>query len=222
MKWLSILLLLACSAKSNDPQPVEPPMVETVLVSTTDTKAIAACKSTAPIRGICWGTSPNPDKNDSWAEDDTVVFTVEARKEYYIRAFATNGAGTVYGKDIKFLSICHSDIGGVVQYSTVVQTTLGDPCDLVTGETIFVDHGDGIYSVGDASFGLYGCAWGYGPATGITLEDTCGKLKFFGSDQYGITYSVTIISRTPTALVIQWANDFGDSGISTLQRPDGW
>ena len=60
--------------------------------------------ATVTDRGICWSTSPNPTLNDSYtsAGTDTGSFTADLTNlnvgtTYYIRAYATNSAGTVYG-----------------------------------------------------------------------------------------------------------------------------
>ncbi|MFA8433533.1 MAG: choice-of-anchor D domain-containing protein [Marinifilaceae bacterium] len=61
--------------------------------------------------GVCWSTSENPttanSKDDKGAASATGEFTasitgVSARTTYYVRAFATNDAGTVYGNQVSF------------------------------------------------------------------------------------------------------------------------
>lgn len=59
--------------------------------------------------GICWGTSHNPTINDSHISDgsDTGVFFCDmtglsAGTTYYVRAYAINGAGVVYGQEESF------------------------------------------------------------------------------------------------------------------------
>lgn len=216
MKWLSILLLIACSTRSNDPQPIQPPTVETILISFNDTLAIVRCKSSSPLHGICWG-APNPTKANNWADGDTVEINTVPRKEYSVRAYAQNGAGTFYGETIKFKAICPSDLGGIINYTTQLLSTDGPlTCPVpITGTTTLTDKGDGIYLIGDASFGVYACAWGDSPAVGVSLQDTCGKLEFIGKDQYGLIFTMTVISKNP--LIIQWGNNYGDSGITTIQ-----
>ena len=60
-------------------------------------------------RGICFSTSPNPTLNDSkaLATGTTGAFTchltgLTANTFYYVRAFATNSAGTTYGNEWRY------------------------------------------------------------------------------------------------------------------------
>ena len=60
-------------------------------------------------RGVCWSTSHNPDLNDSCITTGSGVgkFTSNIsglfpNRQYYLRAYATNEAGTGYGNQINF------------------------------------------------------------------------------------------------------------------------
>ena len=60
-------------------------------------------------KGICWSTSENPTINDNKTNDGdgTGSFTseltdLEPNTIYYVRAYATNLAGTAYGKQVSF------------------------------------------------------------------------------------------------------------------------
>ena len=60
--------------------------------------------SPVTARGVCWSTSPNPTISDSLTVDSSGVgsFTslitgLQPNTHYYVRAYATNSAGTVYG-----------------------------------------------------------------------------------------------------------------------------
>jgi hypothetical protein len=121
---------------------------------------------------------------------------------------------------------CPSDLGGTYSYSTIV-TAVGAGGNLgacprpVTGTGTLTDRGGGVYAVSDASFGQYGCAWGDNPATGVTIIDVCETITTGGSDQYGLVYEFVIISNDGTNLVINWSNNYGDAGRTTLTRTDG-
>ena len=63
-------------------------------------------------KGVCWGTSPNPTVEDSHTTDGdgTGLFASELAglsqgTTYYIRAYATNFAGTAYGEELSFTTL---------------------------------------------------------------------------------------------------------------------
>ena len=60
-------------------------------------------------RGICWATHPNPTRDDYFTTDGsgTGDFTsllsgLLPVENYYVRAYATNGMGTMYGEQFNF------------------------------------------------------------------------------------------------------------------------
>ncbi len=64
-------------------------------------------------RGICWSTSPNPTISDSHSSNGTGTgsFTSQLTglspcSTYYVRAYATNSAGTAYGESVSFCTFC--------------------------------------------------------------------------------------------------------------------
>ena len=67
---------------------------------------------TVTERGICWSTSHNPTTNGSHASNGTGPgsFTVNMTgltpgTTYYVRAYATNSAGTAYGSEVSFTTV---------------------------------------------------------------------------------------------------------------------
>jgi hypothetical protein len=127
--------------------------------------------------------------------------------------------------------VCPSDIGGKIHYSTTnITGSVADGADPsncgtgVTGDTEFtpVEGAVGQYEVGDITFGQYDCAWGDTPAIGVTLNESCGLLSLTGGDQYGLKYTIEFVSNNGTELVLNWKNNFGDGGTTTLTREGGW
>ena len=115
-------------------QATEPPIVATVETSPVTSVGLTTAESggnvtddgAAPVteRGVCWGTSPNPVSTGSHTSDGTgsgtFVSNLTGLSEgtlYYVRAYATNSAGTGYGNEIS-LTTSISDIDGNI-YTTV-------------------------------------------------------------------------------------------------------
>ncbi|MBR6272954.1 MAG: hypothetical protein IKR29_05210 [Bacteroidales bacterium] len=76
--------------------------------------------ATVTTRGICWSTTQNPTINDSHTTDGTGTgnFTssmtgLTANTTYYVRAYATNSAGTAYGEQVNFTTLPNGIPGDV-------------------------------------------------------------------------------------------------------------
>ncbi len=64
-------------------------------------------------RGVCWGTAADPTINDMYIPDESGTgsfnFSIDlillaSNTTYYVRAYATNGAGTAYGNQVSFIT----------------------------------------------------------------------------------------------------------------------
>ncbi|MBQ6155573.1 MAG: choice-of-anchor J domain-containing protein [Bacteroidales bacterium] len=65
--------------------------------------------ATVTVRGVCWSTSQNPTLSDSYTTDgngtgafNSSITGLTANTTYYVRAYATNSAGTAYGSEQSF------------------------------------------------------------------------------------------------------------------------
>ncbi len=72
-------------------------------------------------QGLCWGLNPEPDitgsKTSSFTES---IQGLTENTVYYVRAYATNAAGTAYGSDVMFNSgyeLGTEALGGIVFYN---------------------------------------------------------------------------------------------------------
>ncbi len=111
------------------------PMVTTNSVSSiTSTSVTCGGQVTnnggAPVTacGVCWNTSPNPSLNNNlgFTNDNSgtgsfvsSITGLTDNTTYYVRAYATNSAGTAYGAEKTFTTLC-----GTVNVSITGNTTI--------------------------------------------------------------------------------------------------
>lgn len=151
------LTILSCS-KSPDPLPVAPPAPGTGITVITQTAfqitanaaqsggTITLISGGAPIivRGICWGTSPNPTTANSKTNEGSVpgqfyslMTGLSLATTYYVRAYATNSIGTTYGNEVNFTTL-PSIIPPRVATTAITSLT---PYTTVCGGSILLDGG---------------------------------------------------------------------------------
>lgn len=79
--------------------------------------------------GVCWNTTGNPTIADSRTTDGAVATTgaftsnitgLRSGTDYYVRAYATNAAGTSYGNQVFFISAGRLDTGKPSSYKVTV------------------------------------------------------------------------------------------------------
>ena len=93
-------------------------MVSTANISNI-TRTSATCGGTVAkygnldiiARGVCWSTSPNPTIANNKTNDGTStgfytsnITNLSGSTKYYVRAYATNSIGTVYGEEKSFIT----------------------------------------------------------------------------------------------------------------------
>ncbi len=113
-----------------------PPTITTTAISTITVSSASSGGSissdgggTITARGVCWGTTPGPTISNNKTTDGTgtgsfisLISGLSPGTKYYVRAYATNSAGTSYGLEASFTTISAgsvTDIDGNV-YSTVI------------------------------------------------------------------------------------------------------
>jgi hypothetical protein len=75
----------------------------------------------------------------------------------------------------------------------------------------------GQYTISDASFGVFACAWGdTPPGGGVRFNDSCNRIFFSGTDKYGDSYTIRLVSNDRTRLTFDWVNSYGDGGRTVL------
>jgi gingipain R len=152
--------------------PAVAPTVTTTAISAIDkTTATGGGNVTADggaivtARGICWSTSQNPTVSGSHTTDGTGTgsFTssmtgLTANTTYYVRAYATNSAGTAYGEELSFTTLpdgIPGDVDGngtLTMYDAVLILRHSTGGNQLTGQALLnADlNGDGNVTMYDA------------------------------------------------------------------------
>ena len=183
--------------------------------ATTGGNVISSGGGIVSARGVCWGTEQNPTIDDNYSSGGqgagtfTIIITgLSPATTYYVRAYATNSVGTVYGEEWSFTTtvpedtVCPqsvTDIDGNT-YSTV---RIGGQCWMRENlrTTKYADGSSVIYG-NDYYSNSMGC-WYY-PNNDSTNKQAYGLLYNWPAVMHGMTSS----DATPS----------GVQGIC----PEGW
>ncbi|MEI6822948.1 MAG: fibrobacter succinogenes major paralogous domain-containing protein [Bacteroidota bacterium] len=143
--------------------------------------------ATISVRGVCWNTSPNPTITNNITTDSsgTGIYSssitgLSPVTTYYIRAYASNSAGTNYGNEINFTTLDPSKVYDIDmnKYDTVhIGTQVWIEQNL---KTTHYRNGDSIPNVTDNTAWatlLTGAYCNYNNDTNITF--TYGRLYNF-------------------------------------------
>ena len=115
---LSALIIMIIFFLSCEEKPTSPVITTSNVSEITTTTAVSGGVITddggASIisKGICWNTSDNPttDNSSTTETGESTSFTstltdLSPKTLYYVRAYATNSAGTGYGKSVSFTTL---------------------------------------------------------------------------------------------------------------------
>jgi len=148
--------------------------------------------SSVTARGVCWSTSSNPMTSDSHTTDGsgTGSFTsningLTANTPYYVRAYATNSAGTSYGNQVGFTTT------GSITAPTVTTDTITN----ITQTT--ATGGGNVTSQGSSSVTARGVCWSTSsnPSTSDTHTTDGSGTGSFTSNISGLTASTPYYVR---------------------------
>jgi uncharacterized protein (TIGR02145 family) len=183
------------SFTSCEDDPTAPYVTTTNVTAITPSTALSGGNVTSDggaevsAKGVCWNTSGNPGVTDNKTSDGTGKgsFTSNltgliAGTTYYLRAYATNSAGTAYGNEISFRTSQQiTDIDGnvynvvtigtqdwLVENLKVTHYRNGDPIPNVTLDTEWELLSDGAYCNYDNSLAngtVYGRLYNWYAAT---------------------------------------------------------
>jgi uncharacterized protein (TIGR02145 family) len=153
-------------------------------------------------RGVCWSTSPGPTTANSITSDGTgtgiftsAITALTPGITYYVRAYATNNAGTFYGNEVNFKTICNGpappgpitgntnvapNATGVAYFISAIPGAIGYTWTVPAGATI--TSGQGTTSI-IVNFGTNG------GNVSVRSENSCGISKY--TDLYITTTSIS-------------------------------
>jgi uncharacterized protein (TIGR02145 family) len=168
-----LILSTSCKKKDNNPTPAGPVPVLTTNAVGNITPTSATCGgnitndggSTVIARGVCWSTGQMPTISDFKTTDGTGAgsFTssltgLSVDNIYYVRAYATNNAGTGYGSAMSFSTQIITDIDGNYYHAVTIGTQVwlvenlkvtryrnGNPIPNVTGDVNWSGLTSGAY-----------------------------------------------------------------------------
>jgi uncharacterized protein (TIGR02145 family) len=134
---MGIVLLLTSSCKKQTDQGTSPVLITKILSALKPTTVNGggnitdAGGATITARGVCWSTTQNPTIADSKTSDGTgtgsftsIITGLTATTTYYVKAYATNSAGTGYGNEMSFKTFTGevSDADGNVYNTMTIGT----------------------------------------------------------------------------------------------------
>jgi hypothetical protein len=176
--------------------PALPTVTTTAVTSPTATSGITGGNvtnigsSSVTARGVCWSINPNPTVTDSKTTNSSgpgifasTVTGLISGTTYYIRAYATNGAGTAYGNEITYFPL------GLPIVETL-PATLITGTSAQSGGSIISDGGSAVAGV--SSIMSYGVCWNQTGSPTIASHTGITNDYFLGI----FAYTSTIASLT--------------------------
>ena len=175
-----------------------PTVITTTITNITQTSATSGGEVTAdggsPVtaRGICWSIYANPTLSDSNTTNGSGLGSfvsqmdgLEEDTKYYVRAYATNNAGTSYGNENSFTT----------GQTTTSPTVITDDITNITQTT--ATSGGNVTSDGGASVTVRGVCWStsQNPTTADNLTTDGSGIGTFTSSLTGLTAYTTYYVR---------------------------
>ncbi|MDP4819438.1 MAG: formylglycine-generating enzyme family protein, partial [Saprospiraceae bacterium] len=205
--------------------PGTPDLTTTALTSITDSSAVGGGNITTnngaavTARGVVWNTSGNPTLSDNKTTDGTgsgaftsTLTDLDPGTTYYVRAYATNSAGTGYGNVRSFTT------------DSILATVLTTPLASLTDSSVV--SGGNVTLNGGSTVTARGVVWSTSPnptivdskttdgtgmgtftsqVTGLNFE-TRYYLRAYATNGVGTAYGAEIEFTTPSGLpVVQTA-----------------
>ena len=155
-----ILTIVSCDKATDPPQASIPVLTTTEVTGITSSSVTSGGniasdgRAVITARGVCWSTNSNPTINDNITSDGTgtgnftsTITGLTSNTTYYVRAYATNSAGTGYGNSISFATTSSTNTIGVPLLTTTEVTGITSS-SATSGGNITSDGGAAITARG--------------------------------------------------------------------------
>jgi uncharacterized protein (TIGR02145 family) len=145
--------------------------------------------ATVTARGVCWSISPNPTTDNSRTTDGTgpgsftsTLFDLQSSATYYVRAYATNSAGTGYGTE-KIFTMGTAPTVTTTDVTSITSTTSAS--------------GGNVTASGGSAVTARGVCWSTstGPTTANSLTTNGAGTGVFTSNLTSLTPGATYYVR---------------------------
>jgi hypothetical protein len=143
--------------------------------------------------GVCWSTSANPILANSFLQNNgsagffsSALSGLAPNTTYYLRAYATNSAGTAYGNEQSFTT---TDTNAVLPTITTIAVSAITTSSAIIGSTITSDGG--------ATLSAWGVCWSTSPNPTLANSFLQHNVSttIFGSALSGLTQNTTYYVR---------------------------
>jgi hypothetical protein len=141
--------------------------------------------------GVCWSTSANPTLANSFSQNtvssgsfSSALSGLTQNTTYYVRAYATNSAGTAYGNELSFTTL-----------TIVLPTVTTTAVSAITGS--FANSGGAVTSDGNAGLSAWGVCWSTSanPTLANSFLQNTVSSGSFSSALSGLTLNTTYYVR---------------------------
>ncbi|HZK97283.1 MAG TPA: SusF/SusE family outer membrane protein [Prolixibacteraceae bacterium] len=202
-------------------------------------------------RGVCFGIAHNPTIADGKTSNDkgagafeSALTSLKGNTVYYVRAYATNSAGTGYGPEVTFTTLIDMPVvtSTVVTGITKISAISGGEVTYNGGGTI---SARGLAWSTSANPTIAGTVIAGGSGTGVFVSNLTGLTKFityhvraYATNSVGTAYGADVTFTTlsdlrtwnisgdyvaasyPGSTLADWAPDKSPQVKSTITSPD--